>query len=198
MPVTVNLSLRGRLQKCWRDVDNCRRRRALVISRNVLLACSVCLLCCGVVPATAATTNGAESSLDSIRLVGTRYNAGKIGKAILVPEGNKTVVHLTLSGVPNGTSLPIHLYPYIYEGTCRSRKLKPSHALTDNVLAQSIIRPQALGAFRGPVQLSQSIPEPFETIRATQYAISVRTSPADGNREIFCGDNSLQLEQMKK
>lgn len=163
----------------------------MVISRKVLLASSVCLLYCGVTPATVATTNGAESRLDSIRLVGTGYNAGKIGTAILVPEGDKTIVHLTLSGVPSGTSLPIHLYPYVYEGTCSSHKLKARYALTDHVLAQSIIRPRAIGAFRGPVQLSQSIPVAFETIRATQYAISVRTSPADGNREIFCGDNSL-------
>lgn len=170
----------------------------MVISRKVLVACSAYLLCCGVVAATVSTTNGVESRLDSIRLVGTRYNAGKIGNAILVPEGNRTVVHLMLSGVPNGISLPIHLYSYLYEGTCRSHKLTARYALTNRVLAQSTIRPQALGTFGGPVQLSQSIPAIFETIRATQYAISVRTSPADGNREIFCGDNSEQLEQMKK
>ena len=162
----------------------------MVMSRKVLLASSVCLLYFGVTPATVATTNGSESNLDSIRLVGTGYNAGKIGKSTLVPEGDKTVVHLMLSGVPNGT-LPIHLYPYLYEGTCSSHKLKARYALTDHVLAQSIIRPQAIGAFRGPVRLSQSIPVAFETIRATQYAISVRTSPADGNWDIFCGDNSL-------
>jgi hypothetical protein len=162
----------------------------LVISRNVLVASSVWLLYCAVMPAAVATTNAAESSLDSIRLVGMGYNVGKIGKAILVPQGDKTDVHLMLSGVPSGTTLPIHLYPYIYEGTCSNHKLKARYALTDHVLARSIIGPQAIGAFRGPVQLSQSIPVAFETIRATQYAISVRTSPADGNREIFCGDNT--------
>lgn len=63
----------------------------MVNSRNVLGACSVYLLCCGVVPATVATTNGAVSGLDSIRLVGARYNAGEIGNANLVPEGSRTV-----------------------------------------------------------------------------------------------------------
>jgi hypothetical protein len=166
------------------------KEMAMLISRKVLLASSVGLLCLAVIPTSEATATAAESNLDSIRLVGTGYNAGKTGKALVAPEGDKTVVHLMLSGVPSGTSLPIHLYTYVYDGTCSGPKSKARYALTDRVLANSIIRPQAYGAFRGPVQLSLSIPVAFQTMRATQYAISVRTSPADGDWEIFCGDNS--------
>ena len=167
----------------------------MIRSRTVLLAFSFGLMCCGVMlPALADTASPSKSELVTLRLVATKYNAGNIGKAILVPQDDKTAVTIELSGVPNYTSRPIHLYAYIYDGSCGNRNAKPRYALTDRVLADSLlVRParlEPIGAFLGPVELKERIPVAFQTFRATLYAISVRTAPADGDREIFCGDNA--------
>lgn len=164
----------------------------MVSSRNVFMAFSFGLVCGGAMlpPTQAATASVSGSEMVQLPLVASGYNAGKIGKAILVPMGDKTVVRLELSGVPDYTTRPIHFYTYIYDGTCGSRSAVARYALTDRVLANSVIRPRAIGALRGPVWLEESIPVDFQTLRASHYAISVLTSPADGGTEIFCGDNS--------
>lgn len=163
--------------------------------RTFWLAFSFALICSGVMlSAKAGTTNESKPDFISLRLVATAKNAGNIGRAILVPQGEKTAINIEISGVPNSTSRPIHLYAYAYDGTCGNRSAAPRYALTDRVLANSLIarpvRLEPIGAFVGPVELRESIPAAFPTFRATRYAISVRTSPADGDAEIFCGDNS--------
>lgn len=168
----------------------------MMSSRNVFLTISIGLICGGATFLAQPAYSGVpESDFVSIPLVATRNNAGQVGKATLVPQGDKTVVTVVLSGVPPYTGRPIHFYTYIYDGTCDNRNKTPRYALTDRVLADGLmaeqgLRPEPLGAFHGPVQLSQSIPAVFQTLRATRYAISVRTSPADGDMEIFCGDNA--------
>lgn len=164
----------------------------MVRSRNVFLAFSIGLICGGAMPSPiqAATASVSGPEMVQLPLVTSGYNAGKIGKAILMPVGDKTVVRLELSGVPDYTTRPIHLYTYLYDGTCGNRGAMARYALTDRALAHSVIRPRAIGALRGPVWLEESIPVDFQTLRASHYAISVRVSPADGGAEIFCGDNS--------
>lgn len=135
----------------------------------------------------AEETYGDEGAkaLISLRLDATNYNAGRIGTAVVYPVGDKTGVSLTISGVPDYTSRPIHLYSYLFEGSCGSRS--GGHALTDKVLASSVGRPGAIAAFRGPVQIAHNIDLPFERLKATPFGISVRLGPADGNHEIYCG-----------
>lgn len=168
----------------------------MINSRNVFLFFSFGLICCGAIfQSRPVGARVSESDFVSMPLVATKYNAGNVGKATLMPQGDKTVVRVALSGVPDYTSRPIHIYTYIYDGTCGSRNATPRFALTDRVLADGLIAepglgPEPIGVFTGPVQLAHSIPMDFQAFRATRYAISVRTSPADGNTEIFCGDNS--------
>ncbi|MFY9327750.1 MAG: hypothetical protein WAO76_06995 [Georgfuchsia sp.] len=168
----------------------------MITSRNVFLTLSIGLIGGGAIyPALPVNARVSKSNLISIPLVATKYNAGKVGKATLVPQGDKTEVVLTLSGVPNYTTRPIHFYTYVYDGTCSNRSAKPRYVLNDRVLADSL-NPESgfgrgpIGAFIGPVQLSHIISVDFQTFRSTRYALSVRSSPADGNAEIFCGDNS--------
>ena len=163
----------------------------MISSRNVFLAFSIGLICAGALPrAQAATTSVSGSEMVLLPLVATGHRA-KIGRAVLVPEGDKTVVRLELSGVPDYTTRPIHFYTYIYDGACGGRSAAARYALNDHVLANSFfVRPRTIGAFNGPVWLEESIPVDFQTLRATHYAISVRTGPADGGKEIYCGDNS--------
>lgn len=157
--------------------------------RNILIASAVGLLYCGVVVNAAAATNADLSDPMSIQLMATQSNAGQTGKATLHPQSEKTLVDIIISGVPSFTSPPVHLYSYVYEGTCESHKPQPRFALTRKVLAATDFRPLASGPIRGPFNLSESMPITLQTIRASQHAISVRTSPADGNFEIFCGES---------
>ena len=162
----------------------------MAVSRLMLLACSLGLICCGAAPKAESTVSGSGPDSESIGLLATRNNPGEIGKATLVSLGEKTGIEVVVSGLPAGTIRPFHLYAFVYEGTCSSHGQKPRYSLTNHVLATSIIGPQEIGTFRGPMRLSENIPVAFQTLRATPYTISVRTSPADGNREIFCGDNT--------
>lgn len=153
-----------------------------------VVAVGVGLICCGSLAARAGDGNDGAKNLITVRLEPSRYNAGRIGSAVLVPAGDKTGIALTISGVPAYTSRPIHLYSYLFEGSCESRNSRPRYALTDRVLAESVTHPNAIAAFRGPARITYSVAVSFERLRATPFAISVRLSPADGNYEIFCGN----------
>jgi hypothetical protein len=93
-----------------------------------------------------------------------------------------------VSGVPPQlTTRPVHLYTFLYEGRCDRLPAQPLHALNDRVLA----RPgRAAGAAPagGPFAVSNTAPLSLDALRRARYAIVVRTSPADGKVELFCGN----------
>jgi hypothetical protein len=124
----------------------------------------------------------------TVLLTATLYNAGRIGRAYLVPNGDRTVVRIEASGVPETITRPIHLYTFIYEGSCAARSEKAVFALTDTVLASSVANPAGIGAFGGPLTITNTAPISFDALRAKPYAIVVKTSPADGDRDLYCGD----------
>jgi len=152
------------------------------------LAAGMVLIFFGPLAVKEAYGNEGTKNVINVRLDPTRYNAGRSGNAVVYPVGDKTGITLTVSGVPDYTSRPIHLYSYLFEGSCVSRDSGPTYALTDRILAESIAHPGAIAAFRGPVRISHSVPLSFEKLRATPFAISVRLGPADGNYEILCGN----------
>ncbi|MCY1308413.1 hypothetical protein D9M68_656740 [compost metagenome] len=57
----------------------------------------------------------------------------------------------------------------------------PAYALNQRVLAEKV------DAKRGWT-LSRRVPAELEALRTGTYSIVLRTGPADGNREIFCGE----------
>ena len=124
----------------------------------------------------------------TVVLTAAPYNAGRIGRAYLVPSGDRTVVKIDSSGVPDTVARPIHLYTFIYEGSCAAPSERPAFALTDTVLASSLANPAGIGAFGGAVTITNDAPISFDELRAKPYAIVVKTSPADGNRDLYCGD----------
>ncbi|BAL26368.1 hypothetical protein [Azoarcus sp. KH32C] len=154
-----------------------------------VLAAGVGMIFLGPLAVTEALGNEGAKDFITVRLDSTRYNAGRTGNAVVYPVGDKTGITITASGVPSYASRPIHLYSYLFEGSCANRAPGPTYTLTDHTLAESIVRPTAVGAFRGPVRISHSVALPFERLRATSFAISVRVAPADGNYEIFCGSS---------
>ena len=124
----------------------------------------------------------------TVTLQPTARNAGQIGRAFLMPQESGTRVRIEVSGVPPLlASRPVQLYTHLYVGTCERRAPDPAFALTDRVLADS---PSgvSIAPARGPYFVSNSVPFPLDRLRAGPYAIVVRTAPADGNFEIFCGD----------
>jgi hypothetical protein len=143
------------------------------------LAVAVCTLAAGATGAEAADTT-------FVTLQPTTTNRGQIGRAFLLPEGKGSRIQIEVSGVPAMLSTrPVHLYTYLYAGTCDRRSKEPAFSLLTRVLAQS---PSGGTSVRGPFTVSNTAPLPFDRLTAGPYAIVVRTSPADGNLDIFCGN----------
>jgi hypothetical protein len=146
------------------------------------------LVVAGLVSSCAGTTDAPSREFDTVMLQATSYVAGSIGRAFLMPEGEGTRVLIEVSGVPPQVSTrPVHLYTFIYDGSCGKRGAEPAYSLLERVLASS---PSSAGMapLAGPFMVSNTAPLPLQKLREGNYAIVVRTSPADGNREIFCGD----------
>ncbi|MCY1404963.1 hypothetical protein D9M71_201880 [compost metagenome] len=117
----------------------------------------------------------------SVPLNATPSNAGNVGKAMLTPIGKDTELYVFVGGVPNDTTLPAHLYTYVYSGTCGNLSPEPAFALNQSVNTE----------FNQPdvgFQLWKRVPVAYDTLRSGSYAVVVRASPADGNRDIFCGN----------
>jgi hypothetical protein len=146
----------------------------LLVASAVLFACS-------------AADSRRDDFVD-VTLSAARINAGETGRAMLIPLGDRTQVTLTVSGVPPElTSRPVHLYTFIYGGSCGSLAPQPAYALTERVLAGSPSSATS-APLRGPFTITNVAPVPIAALQKEAYAIRVMTSPADGNREIFCGD----------
>jgi hypothetical protein len=126
--------------------------------------------------------------LVEVQLAATSVNAGQIGRATLVAVGERTEVAVWVSGVPPLLSTrPVHLYTFLYPGSCASPGAAPAYSLTGNVLAQSPSS-TAIAPAGGPFTVTNLVPAPFAAIARGPFALRVFTSPADGNREIFCGN----------
>jgi hypothetical protein len=134
----------------------------------------------------AGTGDATSRGIVTVRLEAARIAAGEVGEAQLIPQGEATDVRVVVSGVPLAlSSRPVHLYTFIHEGSCGNLGAQPAYALLDRVLAQSMGGGRSTG---GPFSIANTAPLPVERLRSGAYALVVRTSPADGNREIFCGD----------
>ena len=128
-----------------------------------------------------------EEAVLTVPLGATPRVAGEIGRAFLIPRGETTNVVVEVSGVaPLFASRPVHLYTFLYDGPCNSLPAQPRYALTDRVLAQSV-RTAAITPLGGPFRVSNTAPLTLDALRRAHYAIVIRTSPADGNVELFCG-----------
>ncbi|SCK60235.1 hypothetical protein VAR608DRAFT_6644 [Variovorax sp. HW608] len=134
----------------------------------------------------AQTTAGAREDLVvDIRLAGSRINAGKIAWAHLIGLGEQTAVSVTAAGVPPQVSRPVHLYTYIYEGACGALSERPAHSLNAIVLARST---GPAGRIGPPYTVENTARVRLATLRATPHALVIRSAPADGNLDLFCGD----------
>jgi hypothetical protein len=145
------------------------------------------LLALAVATACAGDGGSAGGQLVQITLNVTTVNAGQVGRASLVAVGDRTEVVVWVSGVPPMlASRPVHLYTFLFPGSCAKPGAEPAYALTAQVLAQS----PSTGAISagGPFTVTNVAPLPLATLARGPFALKVFTAPADGRREIFCGD----------
>ena len=142
----------------------------------------------------AATTDerGAANTV-TIALNATSRNAGRVGSALLGAQGDRTLMVLTISGVPPWVSRPVQLLTFVYAGTCAEPGAAPAYALNAIVQAQF----SGNGRPAGPFTMEKTVPLPLDALRAGSYAIVLRTTAADGNVDIFCGDIREGVREMR-
>ena len=160
--------------------------RAFPVSAVVL---SVGLAGCASAPPAITSDGPGPDALLDLRLAPSRSNAGEAAWATLVGRGDKTDATIRTSGVPPQVSRPIHLYTYIHDGVCGARSARPSYSLNEVVLARS---GGAAGYVGPPYTVTNTAAVRLSALRATPHAIVVRSSPADGDLELFCGDISVR------
>lgn len=115
----------------------------------------------------------------TIHLKAGQQNEGSIGQASLVGRGDATDITYRISGVPAGVSRPLQLYTFVYSGTCAQLPAEPAYSTNSTT--------QATPTDSGWM-LSKDVPVALGDLRSEPHALVVRTSPADSNIEIFCGD----------
>ena len=135
-----------------------------------------------------ASYRAAGEEMVTIDLVASRRNAGETGKAFLLPRGDATQVRIDVSGSAVPVAAPVQLYMFIYEGRCGSLRAQPKYSLTQVVQVSSALNPGSLRSGPGPWTLSNPAPAPLAALRGTPHALVVRTSPADANVDLFCGN----------
>jgi hypothetical protein len=126
--------------------------------------------------------NPPDAGQVSVRLAASPQNAGRIAQVTLVPQGtSSTELVFFISGVPSAVTQPAHLYTYIYPGSCGNLGAKPAYAMNQQIVLGDHL-PQRTW------QMSKLVPVTLNELRSGDYAAVVRTSPADGYADIFCGN----------
>jgi hypothetical protein len=111
-----------------------------------------------------------------------------VGQARLAERKGATDVAVVVSRVPQGVTLPVHLlYTYLYRGSCGSLSPQPERALTRNVLTYA---PGNWPVFGGPYSVSNKLDMPLDELQSAPHAILVKSGPADGGMEMYCGNIS--------
>jgi hypothetical protein len=129
---------------------------------------------------TAAVADAQDRGLVSVPLAAGLQNLGKTGRVTLVPSGSRTDLVMYLAGVPGEAALPAHLYTYIYAGSCANPATQPAFALNQRLLFPD-------PGLHSNWVMRKSVPVALDTLRSADYALVVRTDPADGDSTIFCG-----------
>ena len=137
------------------------------------------LLAAGLLAGCAASNDGASQFVD-VTLIASQVNQGQTGMAAFVDKGPSTGLDFTISGVPGGASSPLQLLSFIYPGACASLGSQPAYAMNQDT--------QAFEGQAGWI-MSKEVPVALGTLLAGKYAVGVRSSPAEGNQNIFCGHN---------
>jgi hypothetical protein len=137
------------------------------------------LLIGALLAACASSDSADDSRFRNVRLNPGLQNQGSIAQAGLTDQGPITGLNLFVGGVPSGSGSPLQIYSFIYPGSCAQLGAQPAFSLNENVRANRV---------NNGWYLSKTAPVSLADLRAGNYAIVLRSSPADRNIELFCGD----------
>ena len=155
--------------------------------RTLAVLATVHWVVCGCVgTGSSAPLNAAASSV-VIPLRATPNNAGNVGRVTLLPQNGETGIRLDLSGVPSGTTIPVHVYTFIYEAACDALPSHAAYALNDRVLVTTVAGNLGVTP-RGPYRLAHTAPLSMNELLSGRFSIVLRSAPADGDRVIYCGE----------
>ncbi|MBV6821986.1 hypothetical protein [Pseudomonas sp. PD9R] len=115
----------------------------------------------------------------TVPLVATPHNAGQIGNVALASWDKQTGLSFFISGIPNGTSLPLRVYTFINKGSCQQPG-PVAYAMNDQTNTERV-------ASSG-WSFSRTAPVATSILLSGGYSIVVRSAPEDGNADLFCGD----------
>ncbi len=135
---------------------------------------------------TCGCTGTADRRSDTVSFVlqaGSR-NEGQTGRAFMTAQGDRTLLNFTITGVPPWMGRPVQIFTFVYTGSCAKLDATPAYALNEIVQAGLFSNSSAFG----PFSMAKTVPTSMETLRTGNYALVLRSSPADGNVDIFCGD----------
>jgi len=116
----------------------------------------------------------------TLTLDATRQNTGQIANVTLSSQDTQTGFTFFIGGVPNGTTLPLRLYTFINKGSCQQPGAM-AYAMNDRVDTDRMARTRTW-------TYSRTANVMMSALFADEYSIVVRTTPADGNIDIFCGN----------
>jgi hypothetical protein len=132
----------------------------------------------GTISACASRNDVVDVPLDA-----TPQNAEHIARATLSPVGNQTSIWLSVGGVPHDQAVSSRLDTAIYSGSCQQLSAQPVYETRQaNSVDYPSLAPRTQHWAQAPVALSE--------LTKGDYALLVRTSPADGSRPLFCGNIS--------
>jgi hypothetical protein len=124
-------------------------------------------------------TSSSNHSMN-LPLVATHQNPGKNATTTLTSVGDQTNFDFYITGVPNGTIMPPRIFTFINKGSCQQPG-PVAYALNDKVNTEP-------NAGTGGWTFYRSAPIKMQDLLAGNYSIVLRTSPEDGNANIFCGN----------
>ncbi|MFJ4434147.1 hypothetical protein ACIPZG_24815 [Pseudomonas sp. NPDC089395] len=116
----------------------------------------------------------------TLTLDATRQNTGQIANVTLSSQDTQTGFTFFIGGIPNGTTLPLRLYTFINKGSCQQPG-PMAYAMNDRVDTDRMARTRTW-------TYSRTANVMMSALFADEYSIVVRTTPADGNIDIFCGN----------
>lgn len=117
----------------------------------------------------------------SIKLKGSQFNAAAIGTATFVSrDENSSSVTIFMGGISKFIKRPVRIYTFIYPGSCENLGEAPVYELNNIKITNA----------RGhdTWEASRRIPVALSSLLENDYALVIRSTNPDGNRDLFCGD----------
>jgi hypothetical protein len=114
-------------------------------------------------------------------------NAGAMAQATLMPAARGTRIEVFFTAAGQQPTTPLHIYTYLYEGTCASLPAVPAYELNDRVLVRTP-RGDLAQTRRGAFTLSHNIALPLAELVDGRFVLALRAAPQDGHALLYCGE----------